>query len=463
MTRRVVVIGLDCAPPSLVFGRFRDAMPNVSRMMDRGTWGPLRSTVPPITVPAWACMTSGRDPGELGLYGFRNRLPGSYAMRVTTSRHVTAKRVWDFLGDAGKRVAVLFVPPGWPPPAVRGVSTSCFLTASDERSWAFPHALERELERRFGAYIPDVRDFRTDDRARVLSELRAMAAQHFAIARHVLETERPDFLMMVEIGPDRLHHALWDQIDPTHPRFDASAPWHGAARAYYAELDAHVGALAAAAGEDATVLVVSDHGARTMRGGVHVNEWLRRGGWLTLAREPSSPMSLDEAGVDWSRTRAWGDGGYYARIFLNVRGREPDGTIAPEAYEDERTKLARALERMTGPDGLPLGNLVVRPEHAYRRTRGTPPDLMVFFGDLAYRSLGTVGSGAIFSESNDTGPDACNHDWNGIFVMSGGGAPARGRVGDLVLYDVARTVLGLSGVAAPADLLGRDLSSSSVL
>ncbi|MBW2191752.1 MAG: alkaline phosphatase family protein, partial [Deltaproteobacteria bacterium] len=73
---RMIVIGLDCAAPRLVFERYRDAMPNLRALMERGTWGPLRSSEPPITVPAWTCMVSGRDAGELGLYGFRNRVPG---------------------------------------------------------------------------------------------------------------------------------------------------------------------------------------------------------------------------------------------------------------------------------------------------------------------------------------------------------------------------------------------------
>ena len=72
----MIVIGLDCAAPRLVFDRYRDAMPHVSALMESGSWGVLRSSEPPITVPAWTCMVSGRDAGELGLYGFRNRVAG---------------------------------------------------------------------------------------------------------------------------------------------------------------------------------------------------------------------------------------------------------------------------------------------------------------------------------------------------------------------------------------------------
>ena len=86
---RVAVIGLDCAEPRLVFDRWREELPNLSRLMSAGTWGPLASVDPPITVPAWSCMMTGRDPGELGIYGFRNRSAYDYrSMSVADSSAV---------------------------------------------------------------------------------------------------------------------------------------------------------------------------------------------------------------------------------------------------------------------------------------------------------------------------------------------------------------------------------------
>lgn len=455
-----MVVGLDCAPPSLVFDRFEDAMPHVAALRSRGTWGPLRSTVPPITVPAWTSMVSGRDPGELGLYGFRNRVAGSYGLRVATSRDVHHKRLWDWLSEAGRQVAVLFVPLTWPPPPVRGRVVSGFLWPGGDSPWTFPTGLAAELEARFGPYLPDVADFRSDEPERVLREIRAMTDQHFEMAQWIWRGARPDFLMMVEMGPDRLHHALWDRFDPDHPGGRYEPRWEQAARDYYALLDERIGRLVADAGDDTTVLVVSDHGARAMEGGVRINEWLRAEGWLALeGAAPTAPTPLSELRIDWSHTRAWAEGGYYARVFLNVRGREPEGIVPAEQIEDERRRLARALEQMRGPDGALLGNRVVWPESEYRRTRGTAPDLMVFFSDLRLRSLGTVGPGSLLTRTDDRGPDGCNHDWEGIFVMAGADVPARGRIAGLQIVDVARTVLGLMDVRAPEDIAGTDRSA----
>src|SRR5689334_12179642 len=96
---RVAVLGLDCLTPQLVFERWYDELPNLRRLMEDGAYGPLRSCVPPITVPAWSCMLSSKDPGQLGIYGFRNRLDHSYdGLGVVTSAHVKEDRVWDILG-----------------------------------------------------------------------------------------------------------------------------------------------------------------------------------------------------------------------------------------------------------------------------------------------------------------------------------------------------------------------------
>ena len=82
---KVVVIGLDCAEPSLVFDRYAHRLPYLSALRERGVWGKLRSCDPPITVPAWMSMMSSKDPGTLGYYGFRNRADHSYEKMTTAT------------------------------------------------------------------------------------------------------------------------------------------------------------------------------------------------------------------------------------------------------------------------------------------------------------------------------------------------------------------------------------------
>jgi len=441
------MIGLDSVPPLLAFDRYRDVMPNLAQLMATGCYGPLRSTTPPITVPAWAGMLSGYDPGELGLYGFRNRTRGSYELQLVSSHDVHCPMIWDRLRDE-QRACVLFVPPSFPPRPVRGDLVSCFLTPDADSVHTFPRALGDELRARFGPYQPDVDEYRTDDLGRLLPQLYAGTAQRFAIAEHLLHTRRPDLAVMVEIGPDRFHHAFWAHIDPGDPRHVAGNPYANAGREYYRFLDENLGRLIRAAGPDTAILVVSDHGVRPLLGCIHVNQWLIDRGYLVLERYPTEPTPFSRLEVDWSRTRAFGEGGYYARINVNARGREPHGIVPASEVEALCAELSSELARLPGPSGEPLAHRIVTPATCYRQTRGLPPDLMVFFDDLGYRSSGAVGGGALYSAQNDTGPDACNHDWDGIFVLSGPSIARQGPLPSIQNHDVAVTVLGLLGISA---------------
>ena len=129
--------------------------------------------------------------------------------------------------------------------------------------------------------------------------------------------------------------------------------------------------------------------------GSRINEWLIQKGYLVLQEPPAAPSRLEALKIDWSRTTAWGSGGYYGRLFLNVKGREPQGVIAPEDYEATRDRLIAELEALGDPEGRPIGTRVLKPEELYRTVRGAaPPDLFVYFGDLRWRSVGTVGTGS---------------------------------------------------------------------
>ncbi|QEC48340.1 phosphodiesterase [Baekduia soli] len=461
MTPKVAVIGLDCADPALVFGPWLEDLPNIRRLVQSGTWGPLRSVDPPITVPAWSCMTSGHDPGELGIYGFRNRADHSYdALMIADARAVHVDRVWDRLGREGRHVVVVGVPQTSPPPEVNGDLVSCFLTGDTRRDpFTHPTGLRTEIERLVGTYQVDVRNFRSEDRDRILAEVYAMTEQRFTVCRHLLDTRPWDFFMMVEIGVDRLHHAFWRFTDPAHPRYEPGHRYADVIHSYYRYLDDEIGELLERFDDETTVLVVSDHGARPMEGAICVNEWLLREGYLVLREPVEGPTAFRDAVVDWEKTTAWGEGGYYCRLCLNVAGREPQGLVDPADYERVRDEIAARLEALGGPDGTPIGTRALRPEDLWREQRGIPPDLVVYFGDLGWRSAGSLGHGRHWTFDNDTGPDDANHDRDGICIVSGPGVPAEHRT-DLTIYDIAPTILSLAGAPGVEGLRGRAIGGT---
>ena len=124
---KILVIGLDCAAPELLFGD--ESLTNIRRLMEAGCYGKLESVIPPITVPAWQCMATSQDPGSLGVYGFRNRVDHSYdGLGIVNAKSFNEVTIWDQVAREGGKAVVIGVPPGFPPRKVNGISVGCFLT-----------------------------------------------------------------------------------------------------------------------------------------------------------------------------------------------------------------------------------------------------------------------------------------------------------------------------------------------
>ncbi|HEX2588620.1 MAG TPA: alkaline phosphatase family protein [Gaiellales bacterium] len=454
--KRLMIIGLDCAAPEILFDDMKGELPVLNRLMERGVYGPLESCDPPITVPAWTCMMSSKDPGTLGFYGFRNRKDHSYdGLTFATAEKVKEDRVWDILSRAGKHVVVLGVPQTFPPSRVNGEMIGCFLSPSTESRYTFPEELRDEIKQVVGEYMVDVPNFRTDQKDRILRDINEMTRRRFQLARHLRDSRPWDFFMMVEMGPDRLHHGFWRYYDPKHPNYVPGTDYERAFRDYYRYLDSEIGSLIETLDDETALMVVSDHGAQSMYGGIQVNEWLIREGYLTL-KDPGASGPVKPDMIDWARTRVWGDGGYYSRIFLNVRGREPEGIVEPEAVEALRDELIAKLEALGDENGDPIGTRVFRPEGLYHAVNGVPPDLICYFGNLTWRSIGSVGDGRVHVRENDTGPDDANHAKFGIYIFDGPGMPQSPPHGAR-LFDIAPTVLAALGQPVPEDMQGRSL------
>ena len=462
---RLFVIGLDCAEPSLVFDRWREELPHLGHLMEAGTYGELESTIPPITVPAWSCMLTGRDPGELGFYGFRNRANYSYEqMSIATSAAVKHPRVWDRASDSGQQVVVIGVPQTYPPHPLNGSLVTSFLTPSTFSQYTYPQALKAEIAEVVEDYILDVPDFRTEDKDYLLRQIYDMTDKRCQLVRHFLRTKPWQFFMWVEMGVDRIHHGFWNYMDPAHPKHEPGNRYQDGIRDYYRYLDEQIGEMLELVPDDAAVLVMSDHGAQSMEGGICFNEWLMREGYLVLEDQPEGIVTLSKCEINWQQTRAWGAGGYYGRLFLNVEGREPQGIVSPDEYEATRDELIAKLEALTDPQGRNIGTRVFKPEEIYCQINNIPPDLIVYFGNLAWRSVGSVGLGRIHTFENDTGPDDANHAQNGLFILTLPGSTGQGRAPARSWHTkswraIAPTMLELLGLDVPADIAGESLLS----
>jgi predicted AlkP superfamily phosphohydrolase/phosphomutase len=454
---KICVLGLDCAAPEIVFGDKR--LVNLRRMMSEGTYGRLESVIPPITVPAWMCMTTSQDPGSLGIYGFRNRSEYSYdKLSFANSASIKAPAIWDYLAQHGKKSIIVGVPPNYPPRHVNGISVGCFLTPDTVKNeFTYPTNIKSKINALVGEYPTDVKNFRTNDKDRLKREIFDMSRKQWQVVRWLLSENEWDYFHFVDIGLDRMHHGFWNYFDPTHVQFEPGNPYQSAIPEYYFWLDEQIGAVLELLDNDTIVLVVSDHGAQRLDGGFAINEWLIREGLLVLLEYPATITPFEKLRIDWSKTRVWSEGGYYARVFFNMQGREPQGVIPANEYERFQDEIKVRLEALPDDKGDPLKSLVFKPKDLYRHVRNIAPDLIVHFGGLYWRSIGTVGHGRLHIQENDTGPDACNHAQYGMFILTAPNCPLRGDYEGARLLDIAPTLMDLADYEIPETMQGTSL------
>lgn len=267
--------------------------------------------------------------------------------------------------------------------------------------------------------------------------------------------------MFVEMGVDRIHHGFWKFHDTTHRLYEPGNKYEFAIKEYYQYLDQEIAGLLQAVDDDTVILVVSDHGAKRMDGGFCLNQWLLREGYLVFKDEvPAGQLTpFEKLAVDWSKTTAWGSGGYYGRLWLNVQGREPEGVVPPEQYERVRAEIVAKLAGMVDPVGQPLHNICFKPEEIYHEVRNVSSDLIIYFGDPHWRSVGSLGHADIYTFENDTGPDDANHAQDGLIIYY----DPRQRLGGqqlsgLQLMDVAPTILQLMGLPVPSEMQGKAIA-----
>jgi predicted AlkP superfamily phosphohydrolase/phosphomutase len=274
----LTVIGLDSATfdvvdPMLAAGE----LPNLARLCDAGARGVLRSTTHPLTPHAWATIVTGVNAGRHGIWDFTERDETGYQLRLVNGSFRRAPAVWDRLRRSGRRTGIVNVPFTWPAPEVDGFAFAGFDAAAREQGLTYPEELRTELRQRFGSLELDNKFPLTDGKLD-LDLVRRAAAQKVEIVTWLADRFDPELLFVVFMAADHIHHLCWTD-------WEADGLASPVAEVYRV-LDEAVGALAALAGADGNVLVLSDHGAGPLHGVVNLNAWLASEGFLAYATPP---------------------------------------------------------------------------------------------------------------------------------------------------------------------------------
>jgi predicted AlkP superfamily phosphohydrolase/phosphomutase len=211
-----------------------------------------------------------------------------------------------------------------------------------------------------------------------------------------LDTHNWDLLIGVIDATDQVQHLMWRHIDSGHPAYDAAlAPRFGTAIEHvYKRADDFVAAVRARLPADTALVVLSAYGFHTYRASVHLNAFLADRGYLAATSPPAAPrtwhdfFTTDSLGssVDWPRTRAYALG--FGQIYVNLRGREGQGVVAPGA---ERTALIEQLRtELLALRDPTTGRPVVQQVDVLPEGAADAPDLQVGFAPGYRASWPTV-------------------------------------------------------------------------
>lgn len=413
MSEKVFIIGWDGATWDLMRPWVAEGkLPNIAKIMEAGASGNLRSTLPPMTFPAWTSFMTGKNPGKHGIYDFTRPKPGSYELEFVNGGQRQAPTFWQLLSEAGRRVISISVPGTYPPEKVNGIMLSGFDAPGmdganqtlDARAM-YPPELCEELNRETGGHpigsFP-MADINAGRPQVAIEKILQVVREKARTTKYLMQNKDWDCMMILFGESDGVGHHFWKYCDPDCPLFtEEPSGLRDSIYRVYKELDDQLGEFKEMLPEGTTLLMMSDHGFGGVSNCVlYPNCWLReqqlldfRGRaarWQTQILEAAKlravsflPLKIkrmvfrllgSQVGniesrvrfgmIDWSKTKAYfEENPYYPAMWINVKGRQPGGIVEPgEEYEQLRSDLIVMLEDWRHPD---TGEALVL--KAYRR------------------------------------------------------------------------------------------------
>jgi len=482
--KKVLIIGLDGATWDLIKPWAEEGeLPTFKKLMGNGTWGTLESTIPPWTIPAWESMSTGKNPQKLGFATFMAK--DGYKFIPHVFKHKRQKMIWDFLSGGGYKVVIANLPNVYSTQKINGCMVSGWLCI-DKSSLAYPSNLIDELNEYCDGYELDIFDVNFEE-GRItdgpkdneyLKRCEGLLKKHFLAFNYLLQKCRWDFGFIVFVTPDRVQHKYWnDKILLEH----------------YKKIDAKLKELLDAIDEEAIVFLVSDHGFGPVKYTLNINKILIKEDYLKLKgnkkramfnllalikkigllpiakvfinllpvniakrlKEKASSIGFEEMNVDWDNTKAFAYG-VFGDIYLNVKGRAPNGIVEPSRYDKIREEIVKKIKNIEYK-GKKLNIQIFKKEEVYPNAAldDDLPDLVILPTDEGVQAINpNIGNGRIITESKNIHG---NHMLYGIFLAYGPSIKKGCKIENAKIYDITPTILHIFGLPIPKDMDGRVL------
>lgn len=478
MGKKVYVIGLDGATFDLIIP-WLNKLPNISKLISEGVSGPLESTIPPITCPAWLCFMTGEGPGDLGVFDFNDHNIGEYKTKIINPSRVRifSKPLWRILSNNRKKIGIINVPFTYPPTEINGFIISGMFTPSEKSNYTYPPELKNMLKQQIGQIKFDIE---RNDEEQFLKDVYDNLETLKKSIEFLIKEYNPEFFMTVFRETDAVQHYMWRHMDQNHPLYDEkkSKKYRDSILNVWIKIDSIIGVLLKKIDNDSIIILMSDHGFGPRDKIFYINNWLEQNGYLKLtnfARSkllfnkiirkilPQSKQISFEELIDWSKTSAYSPShtSAFGQIYLNVIDREPKGIIQTGTiYEEIRSRIIKNLYELINPTTLSKFKVeAYRREDVYSgKYLSKAPDIIYFIDDLNCIQNYKFYPNKVIELKSDLKQNA-THRMNGIFIVKGQNIQKNKKIIDAKIIDIAPTILHIMEVPIPSTMKGKILNN----
>ncbi len=498
--KKVFVIGIDGGTFEIIKS-YLNKLPNFSKIIKEGANGFLKSTIPPLSPAAWTSIVTGTNPGKHGIFDFFAESSNGYELKLSYLKKRNSKAIWHSLNEYGKKTVIVNFPFTYPPEKVNGLMISGLGSPGMKSQFTYPVSLKPELIANIQDYRidVDVEEFYSNQVLNFVNDIYNITEARKRAVLYLMEKKEWDFFMVVFVGSDRLQHFLWD-TNLTIKTTKGKLKYNAIVR-YYQLIDAILGEILQKLDENTIVMIVSDHGFKQVKRDFYINNWLKKIELLDLKNRKSLATWLIKCGIttestntalmkyahskvykilnklipkrlvsffalslsnirkycDWQKTKAFSYSLTGQSIRVNLKGREKNGIVEPEEYDDLRDFIASEISKLTDPEtGARIVSRIYNREEIYNGPyTKDAPDLLFQLND-GYAMFGGFGND-IFSTMKDRTKNSkgnsdghiwkAAHDVNGIFMAFG--KDIRPIQMEANVLDIAPTILHIMDVPIP--------------
>ncbi len=519
--KKLLIIGMDGATWDVIEPLCRNGhLPAFSCLVENGVRSQLDSTIPPATFPAWSTFMTGKNPGKHGIFDFTERIHGTYNVRFLNSTYCKSKSLWQILSRSGLRVGVMGVPVTYPPEDINGFMISGFdspVSKNIDHSFIKPPELYHEIINNVGEYsISDLLENFMNGEQWYYSARRKLSSSlemKTRAALYLYRREPWDCFMVLFGESDTASHHFWKFYDNLSPRHETTDDLlSNVIPDIYKKLDGVVSEFMENLWDDTTILIVSDHGSGGVSDkAVSINKWLQQEGFLHLNSCPTllegSLEFLRRAGlkylphrfqekvfrsrlryfaqkmesssrfrsIEWDKTAAFSeDLGHCPSIHVNLKGREPEGTVSgAKEYDRIREKIIEKISQWQDPEtGSSIVSSAWKREDVYKGDYvHLAPDIILDFNTdrgysyfcLPHRCFSSDEVFKRFPKDELSGARLLSmsgsHRQEGVFLCSGDSLSLGGKLsGKTAIQDITPTILSFFGIPVDRDMDGQQLN-----